>query len=293
MDNLLITDLVSNEKISYVGTDNFLAFGLTNMPVQLMNIELGFEMIVMCKKGLFQATIDNASFKVKSGQWLIITEDTMIHEFLVSQDSELFIIGFNWEFLVDASHMKAALWPMVDYAAEFPTHNLNAEELEAMDDYEKFMRRIVSSDNELYKGELIRNAVQSVIYEYIRSTKLLMHKPNSNDSSRNEQICRDFDDVLNASHGRIHSVSEVADLLHLTPKYLSKVIRAESGEKPLDLIHSQMMNEIRQELKFTDRSIKEIVYRLNFPSVSFFGKFVRQMTGMSPTALRKNLRESE
>ena len=57
-------------------------------------------------------------------------------------------------------------------------------------------------------------------------------------------------------------------------------------------IHAYMMRAIEQELRYTEKSIKEIAFQHNFPSLAFFGKFVKQQTGMSPTAYRQSLMKS-
>ncbi len=81
-------------------------------------------------------------------------------------------------------------------------------------------------------------------------------------------------------------------MLHVTPKYLSKCVKYESGRVPLDHIHEMTVSIIRQQLRYSNKSIKEISADLDFPNLSFFGKFVKEHLGMSPTEYRqRNLRE--
>jgi len=44
---------------------------------------------------------------------------------------------------------------------------------------------------------------------------------------------------------------------------------------------------IRQQLRYSNKTIKEICNELDFPNLSFFGKFVREHMGMSPTEYRQ------
>ena len=46
-------------------------------------------------------------------------------------------------------------------------------------------------------------------------------------------------------------------------------------------------------LERSDKSIKEIANELNFPNISFFGKYVKKHTGMSPKQYRENLKQKE
>jgi AraC-like DNA-binding protein len=45
------------------------------------------------------------------------------------------------------------------------------------------------------------------------------------------------------------------------------------------------------QLTSTDRSIKYIAYDLNFPSLSFFGKYFTRVVGLSPSAYRAELKK--
>lgn len=294
MDKLNINDLNGNEHLDYVGKDIFLAFDKKTLPAELIGCgQLGFEMSILCKKGVFQTTIDSKEYKVREGQVLIISDETAIHEFLASVDTCISLVGFNWNIVEDTSHINATLWPMVDYVTDNPVEDIDDDRMKVMMEYESYMRRIASSENALFKEELIRNAVQSELYEYIRFINAGFRPKTVADASRNGQITREFYDILAAGHGRIHSVAEVASILSLTPKYLSKVIKACTGWTPLSHIHEYMMNEINQELRYSDKGIKEIAATLRFPSLAFFGKFVKEHTGLSPTALREKLRSED
>jgi AraC-like DNA-binding protein len=78
-----------------------------------------------------------------------------------------------------------------------------------------------------------------------------------------------------------------ANMLNITPKYLSKCVKDESGRSPIDLIHETTAGTIRQQLRYSNKTVKEICTELDFPNLSFFGKFVKEHLGMSPTEYRQ------
>jgi AraC-like DNA-binding protein len=73
-----------------------------------------------------------------------------------------------------------------------------------------------------------------------------------------------------------------ADKLHITPKHLSKVLKAVGSKPPNDLIDDHVALEAKALLKSTNKTIQQITDELNFPSQSFFGKYFKRITGMSP-----------
>ncbi len=88
------------------------------------------------------------------------------------------------------------------------------------------------------------------------------------------------------------SVTFYANQLCVTPKYLSTVCKQISGRTAFDWINEYVQTDIRHLLKFSQMPIKEIAEALQFPNVSFFGKYCRMRLGQSPTALRRQLRET-
>ena len=65
-------------------------------------------------------------------------------------------------------------------------------------------------------------------------------------------------------------------------KYMSLMIKAYSGKSALEWLNEYVIMEARLLLDYTDLTVQEISYRLNFPTQSAFGKYFRQQVGVSP-----------
>jgi len=78
------------------------------------------------------------------------------------------------------------------------------------------------------------------------------------------------------------SLEFYADKLCLTCKYISKVIKETSGKTANDIIDEHVALEVKALLKSTNMTIDQISETLNFPSQSFFGKYFKRITGISP-----------
>ena len=76
-----------------------------------------------------------------------------------------------------------------------------------------------------------------------------------------------------------------AERLHITPKYLSSVIKEVSG-KSAEWIDQYVILEAKALLRYSGLSIQEIAYELNFSTQSFFGKYFKHHTGISPSAYK-------
>lgn len=104
--------------------------------------------------------------------------------------------------------------------------------------------------------------------------------------NRNHEYFRAFMDALSRHYMQQRTVGFYAAQLHLTPKYLTTIIRRTSGRSAIEWIDEYVVLEAKNLLKYSTMSIQQIAYYLNFPNQSFFGKYFRNHTGMTPTAYR-------
>ncbi len=106
-------------------------------------------------------------------------------------------------------------------------------------------------------------------------------------TTRAQLIMEDFLMLVRDHHTKEHALAFYADKLCLTPKYLSKLVKSVSGKSAHKWIDSFVELEAKNLLKYSDMSIKSIVYALNFPSQTTFYRFFKAKTGMTPSEYRR------
>jgi AraC-like DNA-binding protein len=105
--------------------------------------------------------------------------------------------------------------------------------------------------------------------------------------SRAGEVFSQFLRLLETFHLRERSVGFYAGKLALSPKYFSKLVRQASSHGASDWIDSFVIRAARHLLRDTDLSIKEIVFRLNFPDQPSFTKYFKTHAGVTPAQFRK------
>ena len=95
-----------------------------------------------------------------------------------------------------------------------------------------------------------------------------------------------FMSLVSEYHTSERGMAFYANRLGMTPKYLSRLIKQVSGRSAPEWVDSFVLQEAKSMLKYTDESIKEIVYKLNFVNASVFYKFFKAQTGMTPSEYR-------
>lgn len=74
-------------------------------------------------------------------------------------------------------------------------------------------------------------------------------------------------------------VSYYAERLHLTPRYVSACIKAETGHSAIDVIAEKLMQQARKSLLNEEKTISQVSYDLGFSDQSAFGKVFRMHEG--------------
>jgi len=85
------------------------------------------------------------------------------------------------------------------------------------------------------------------------------------------------------------TVTALAKRLNLSPRYLSDLLKQETGKTAIELIHIQLINEAKNRLKGEDLSVSEIAYKLGFENLPYFSRLFKKETGISPNQFRKHL----
>lgn len=101
-------------------------------------------------------------------------------------------------------------------------------------------------------------------------------------------IFEDFILLVREHHMRERCLTFYADKLCLSPKYLSKAVRAVSGKSAHEWINDFVVIEAKNMLKYSDLNIKTIVSELNFPNQTSFYRFFKVNTGLTPTEYRRS-----
>ena len=85
------------------------------------------------------------------------------------------------------------------------------------------------------------------------------------------------------------TVSNLAVQLNLSSKYLSDLLKQETGKTALELIHLYVISEAKNLLVAGEQSISEIAYRLGFENPPYFSRLFKKEVGISPKEFQNQL----
>lgn len=137
-----------------------------------------------------------------------------------------------------------------------------------------------------YRGESIRALLLSSILGLCGCLKMILSDKDTQEKYPSKALFRQFFNLLNSTHSKVHTVEYYAEQLCVSPKHLSTVCKRNSGKTAYAWIREHLLEEIRYYLKQTDMPMKQIADELGFANPSFFGKYVKEHFGMTPLRFR-------
>ena len=269
-----------DDRIAFI--ENLQRLGQTN-PVRL---EVVFA--VLCLRGKASLYINDKSYEVKANDLLICHPNVIVEKSMVSVDMEFRCVCLSPEYVGQMVQVSNGTWDILKFLEKSPVISLRQDEVDIFCQYYNLIRSRL--DGEATRGshwkEVIDALLQAFLFEF-HDTMERFVKFSPPTYSSGERLFKNFVNLLTSSYPKQRRVDFYAEQLHVTPKYLSSVCKQLCGKTPSTLIDQYVMRDIQYLLKKTDKSIKEISNELDFPNLSFFGKFVKKQTGFSPKFYRE------
>ncbi len=163
-------------------------------------------------------------------------------------------------------------------------NHLSDDQLDMVLRYFDHLRALIEDNQQ--KAAL--NMVRSLMY-YLAECKATYPKTN-HALSRAEQICGQFQTLVEVNCMQQHTVEWYANQMHLSPKYLSNVLKQTLGASPNTYIDEALVRQAKSLLTSTSLSVQEIADLLGFRNQSHFGTFFKRRTGVSPKVFKENIK---
>jgi YesN/AraC family two-component response regulator len=184
-------------------------------------------------------------------------------------------------------HFVQAILPYLEIVKENPVVSLNNDEANLASDFFSLLLKVKSYVKENTSHNLIENMMMTVLYAmaavYHKNVGLLPEKKQG----RGDEIYRNLRLAIIKNYVKERKISFYANQLCITAKHLTAVVMDVSGRSVSDLISSMVILDAKSKLKYSQLTISQIADSLNFPDSSFFGKYFKKHTGLSPKEYRK------
>lgn len=265
--------------------DGYSGLSFANYPMKLT-----FTLAIIVVSGGMKVRINLEDFEARSGDAINVFKGN-IGEFIGLQPhTRIAVIAFSDEFFNVFNNIDTAM-SLQQYIYMNPVLHIGRGFIdESLEIYKKMKAKLSEVDNVFREGAL-RGYAQVLMYNAFDYFTRMKEKERVNEHSeynRNQEIYNSFMRAVQKNYMRERRITYYSDLLCISPKYLSQVIKSVTGRLAGDWISDYVILEAKALLKTNKYTVLQVCDMLNFSNPSFFGKYFKRKTGMSPKAYMKS-----
>ena len=201
-----------------------------------------------------------------------------------------FVIFIHEDFLTGHFlHNAISKYAFFDYEANEALHLSPREEQLMWDLFFKIDAEYLTNNDE-YSRDIILTHIDSMLKysqrfykrQFINRTEL----SGKTVSKFNDALTAYFENGSLLTQG-LPNVTTLASQLNLSPRYLSDMLKQETGKTAIELIHISLVNEAKNRLRLDDQRVSDIAYELGFGDLSYFSRLFKKETGITPNQFKK------
>ena len=266
--------------------------------------KLSFTAAVVVVRGQLTASVNGRQYQVSAGDTLIVQSGSVVESMMCSSDLKIiamaFTDGHDVEYLKiiamaftdghDVEYMQRStseVSSLIQHRA-FPV-TVHLEE-EAMHNYIRLYRAvkgIYRFTEQRFRGDVVRGFLQISTSSFAGRIKEEFPS-GENARGRANELYLDFMDDLQRFCTQERSVGFYAGRRCVCAKYFARQVKAASGKSPGRIIRERVLIEAKALLNSTDLSVRQVSDTLHFPNESFFCRWFKESSGLTPTAFRRS-----
>ena len=255
-------------------------------------------LVIICTAGVAQFEYDGHTVQLSKNDLFLLMAHSVVEKFMSSVDFDCrelwFSRGEMWNMNMYVKNSLADLLPL----KHNPKVTLSDTDAALFETYFKQLSYHIRNSSQLLYPEITHSIVGAFLLEVLsvlrRGNNILKDNNLINNSGLHGRKLADrFVQLVEQSDGRIRRVDEFAQMLNVTPKYLSKLLMDTMHRKPSVIVAFFTLQAIENRLRYTDMTMQQIADDLHFANASFFGKYFKEHSGMTPMEYRIKYHQDE
>lgn len=121
-------------------------------------------------------------------------------------------------------------------------------------------------------------------HEYLQRNP--QYRPDEVKSYRVRELFNRFMMLLEKDYKISRDVNYYAEKMNISSKYLTNIVNQVTGHTPKTIIDQYVILQLKLHLKRSTQSIKEMAWEFHFADVSFFCRYFKKHTGLTPQQIR-------
>jgi len=161
---------------------------------------------------------------------------------------------------------------------------------------EKLMRQLMMNIHQEYQNnqdEFSKELLLSQLDTLLKYANRYYKRQFLNRTTMSHEVVSRFNDAIQQyfEDGKIDlsgspKIEDIADQLKMSPRYLSDMLKAETGKSAIEHIHLYLLDEAKNLLLQPDKTVAEVAYQLGFEYPQYFSRLFKKKIGQSPKEYR-------
>ena len=243
------------------------------------------------EKGKARFSINLKEFEVGQNDLVICSPDDLVQATLHEDVHLVQSMIVSSHFLKEMYISLNSFMPFFAARKDQPVFHLTDDEIKEIKSFFIGIKNAVEG-NDYFRIDITKRLLAAYLYKL--GSIIYRHLPELQEEAakplkREEILFKEFIRLVSEHHRKERRVDFYAERLFLSPKHFSTVIKKVSGKTAGQWIDEYVILEAKTLLKYSAMSIQEVAYYMNFPNPSFFGKYFRHHTGMSPSEYKTQM----
>ena len=246
-------------------------------------------MVCMICSGTVKVTIDGKHFELRRNSMMVMHDSAVVSDFKCSKACMGYCITYPNSFVASSSLVTTDWLTINMIFGKSPCLQVCEKDIEQLHSIASTFSQFVGVNANEYDHKVQSLLFDAFFYALVSIMKKYAHADLDKRErlSRPDDIMRRFTALINTSCERERSVEYYASQLDITPRYLSLICKKRTGFNASKIIDSAVIRKAKVLLRQQGLSVLEVSERLNFVSQSFFGKYFKQRTGVSPSRYKE------
>ncbi len=239
--------------------------------------------VVLVERGTATITVNLMDYEIKAGDIMIANYGAVFQPKRLSADLQLLGMMLSPELVSTVLDDR----PLQELNSPKGVTFVQHSELET-----QMARQMLDTLWELLQAYGFQHTVVHPALRMYLEYLYLLHQRGQQDTSNANRhgynVFLRFLALVNKHCQHEHNIDFYAAELFITPRYLGSLVKQQSGLTAKEWIDKAIVTQAKMLLKSTDLQAAQIAARLNFTNASFFSKFFKRLTGMTPQEYRES-----
>lgn len=253
---------------------------------------LNYYSLIWIQEGRGKAQIETEQYNYEPNM-LFATSTYQPFMFQPSEKTKGVVIHFHPNFFCILKHHAeiACDGVLFNNIYEHPFLSINKEEEGTLNWIVKEMEDDIKR-NSLATNEAIISYLKLFLINCSRSKKRNYPTVNTTPIEDDNFKVQGLKNYIEDHYKELHSPKDYAELLHISPNALTKLVKATFNKTPSQLISERIIIEAKRELYLSPKTVEEISLELGYEDQFYFSRFFKKHTGVSPSIYRKTVGEN-